>query len=98
MIERIEGEIQMEKRAREESNQRLFDELNCHVNRCAEMAVSEKQVREETENSLLQMIQDMESTLMNEINEERQMRERSEEGFMNLLEETCARIERNLLN
>jgi hypothetical protein len=46
----------------------------------------------------MQMIQDMEATLMQEIGEERAERERSEEGFMNLLEETCSRIERNLLN
>lgn len=35
---------------------------------------------------------------MSEIADERGDRERSEEGFMNLLEETCARIERNLLS
>lgn len=35
---------------------------------------------------------------MGEVADERAERERSEEGFMNLLEETCARIERNLLN
>jgi hypothetical protein len=28
MVERIESEVDMEKRAREESNQRLFEELN----------------------------------------------------------------------
>jgi len=39
----------------------------------------------------------MESTLMTEIAEERGERERSEEGFMQLLEETCVRIERNLM-
>jgi hypothetical protein len=44
------------------------------------------------------MIYDMEATLMLEIAEERAEREKSEEGFMNLLEETCARIERNLLS
>ena len=62
-----------------------------------DLLAQERQAREETENSIYQMIQDMETTLMQEIAEERYERERSEEGFMNLLEETCARIEKNLL-
>jgi hypothetical protein len=44
------------------------------------------------------MIAEMEATLRGEIDEERAQRQASEEGFMNLLEETCSRIERNLLN
>jgi hypothetical protein len=40
----------------------------------------------------------MENTLFQEIADERYERERSEEGFMNLLEETCTRIEKNLLS
>ena len=67
MVERIESEVDMEKRAREESNQRLFEELNRQVERCAEMMQAEKGAREETQTSLMQMIQDMEVTLMQEI-------------------------------
>ncbi len=53
---------------------------------------------EETGESIRQMVADMEATLVEEIEEERRQRERNEEGFMNLLEETCARIERNLMS
>ncbi len=47
---------------------------------------------------MMQMIQDMEATLRQEIADERAERERSEVGFMRLLEETCARIEKNLMS
>ena len=58
---------------------------------------SEAAARQESEQSIWQMIADMENTLVLEIQEERSQRERNEEGFMSLLEETCARIERNFM-
>ena len=63
----------------------------------ATMAAMEREAgaRQESEQSMWKMLGDMESTLMFEIQEEKAQRERNEEGFMSLLEETCARIERN---
>ncbi len=72
--------------------------LNDEIGRYSDMIMLERKVREETQNTLFRMIEDMENNLSREIDNERREREENEESFMNLLEETCARIERNLGN
>ena len=96
MLERLESELASE--IRFNGSTILSEEIEKHVTRCTQEIEAERQAREETENSMRQMIAEMEATLRSEIDEERAQRQASEEGFMNLLEETCSRIERNLLN
>ncbi|TNV86550.1 hypothetical protein FGO68_gene1242 [Halteria grandinella] len=97
MLDKLEGDMEQERKAKDNTVGRMFEELNGQVQKCMEDLNDERGAREDTENQLYQMIQDMENTLLSEIQDERMERERSEEGFMNLLEETCARIERNLM-
>lgn len=56
----------------------------------------ERKVREETQNTLVRLIEEMERNLTRDIQQETDERAQNEESFMDLMEQTCARIERNL--
>ena len=58
----------------------------------------EKKVREETQNTLFRMIEDMEANLTREIENEKRERSENQDSFVTLLEETCSRIERNMID
>ena len=60
------------------------------------MIVLERKVREETQNTLVRLIEEMERNLTRDIQQETDERAQNEESFMDLMEQTCARIERNL--
>jgi len=53
-------------------------------------------VREETQNTLIRLVEELECNLGKEIQAETDERVENEESFMELLEQTCARIERNM--
>jgi hypothetical protein len=56
----------------------------------------ERKVREETQGTLVRLIEEMERNLMRDIQQEQDDRTQNEESFMDLIEQTCARIERNI--
>jgi hypothetical protein len=56
----------------------------------------ERKVREETQGTLVRLIEEMERNLTRDIQQEQDERTQNEESFMDLMEQTCARIERNL--
>ena len=56
----------------------------------------EQRVREETQNTLIRLVEELECNLGKEIQVETDERVENEESFMELLEQTCARIERNM--
>lgn len=56
----------------------------------------ERKVREETQNTLVRLIEEMERNLTRDIQQETDERAQNEESFIDLMEQTCARIERNL--
>lgn len=56
----------------------------------------ERKVREETQSTLVRLIEEMERNLSRDIQQEQDERSHNEENFMDLMEQTCARIERNL--
>jgi len=58
--------------------------------------VLERKVREETQNTLVRLIEEMERNLTRDIQQETDERAQNEESFIDLMEQTCARIERNL--
>jgi hypothetical protein len=60
------------------------------------LIVLERKVREETQNTLVRLIEEMERNLTRDIQQETDERAQNEESFMDLMEQTCARIERNL--
>lgn len=60
------------------------------------MIVLERKVREETQNTLVRLIEEMERNLTRDIQQETDERAQNEESFIDLMEQTCARIERNL--
>lgn len=60
------------------------------------MVMLERKVREETQGTLVRLIEEMERNLTRDIQQEQDERTQNEESFMDLMEQTCARIERNL--
>ena len=56
----------------------------------------ERKVREETQSTMVRLIEEMERNLTRDIQQETDERAQNEESFMDLMEQTCARIERNL--
>ena len=56
----------------------------------------ERKVREETQGTLVRLIEEMERNLMRDIQQEQDDRTQNEESFMDIIEQTCARIERNI--
>jgi hypothetical protein len=60
------------------------------------LIVLERKVREETQNTLVRLIEEMERNLTRDIQQETDERAQNEESFIDLMEQTCARIERNL--
>ena len=63
-----------------------------------EMLTLERKVREETQTTMFRMIEDIHGKVMYELQREVKERQDNEENLLRLLEETCQRVEKSIVN
>ena len=97
MIEKVATQVDSERQSREKGQNRLLEKLTSETERVHDLVMLERKVREETQGTLVRLIEEMERNLTRDIQQEQDDRTQNEESFMDLMEQTCARIERNLL-
>ena len=96
MIEKVATQVDQERNNREQGQNRLLEKLTSETQRVHDLVLLERKVREETQSTLIRLIEEMERNLTRDIQQEQDERQHNEENFMDLMEQTCARIERNL--
>ena len=76
----------------------MVKRLREEIGKFHETLAQERKVREETQTTMFRMIEDIHGKVMYELQKEVKERQDNEENLLKLLEETCQRVEKTLMN
>ena len=76
----------------------LVQKLSDEIGKFHEMILYEKKLREETQGTMFRMIEDIHGKVLYELSREAKERQESEDNLLKLLEETCLRVEKSIVN
>lgn len=76
----------------------MIDKLSEEIGRYHALVVNERRQREERQRDLLRNIDSVRTKVLTELDREVQERRENEENLLKLLEETCLRVEKTVLN